>query len=863
MHKTARHSLLILGLLAGCSGEQQEGLDPQALTRVAEAGEGSACENGGVVIASGSDENKDGKLDDDEVTDERVVCNGESLPDPGKAGVLRRVDALADGSDECPAGGVAIHSGVDDNRDRELTDKEIDDTQVVCNSPEHKVITQAVTIAVGSEECLYGGKRIDAGSDDGAGKGKADDGVLAADEVDTSYVDCDTSPPVRAESITPPSGPVGKAEINLVGGDGNNAAAGAGGSFNIQANVDEPGCVPAITKMFTTGKVDASFVVPTLAIDLGSEGFVVSKDTTLAGFYDNQTRNVGQYYYLGGDTSGAIVRSTDGGDGYATVTGLRVAAGVTLTLPTAQATMRFSRDVEILGELALPPSEARYLALSARQISVGAEGLIDVAQTGLTSATVITLDADSQMVFLGTLLAHGAEPGLGGAPVAFNSGGRMVLDGKIDVSGADAAPGTGGPGGSFGAWAFNGGVWSGANVDASGGNGTSDGGLGGTIQLGYDNSNEPLDLRNTGSLNAAGGVQTDASCFADAITCRGGQGGGVELFATLADLANTGTLKAKGGDGAKGAGNGGAILTQIKNSGTPSLPDARLGLSGTVDANGGAGTSDGAGGGAGGTLAVRNCTGRDSVAELLGYAGLYAHGGVATGQGTGGGGGSVIITSAEDVPSPRRLYLNVPLDLSGGQGFNAGNGGFLNINLSARVKVDNEVPAGLPSLTLDGDHAMFGGDATPKSGHEGGGGTVRIVTRADLTLSGSLTTSAGSGLNPQSGSYGGSMLIESILGALSNSASLSANGSENTSSAPTVGGSGGCMSLEGQTLSNSGTLTARGGNGVAGGEGGIIALMSHAAPGKNTGTFDVSGGEGAPDGADGLAGFDLPSCGKR
>lgn len=859
MHKTARHSLLILGLLAGCSGEQQEGLDAQELTRVAEAGEGSACENGGVVIASGSDENKDGKLDDDEVKDERVVCNGESLPDPGKAGALRRVDALADGSDECPAGGVAIHSGVDDNRDRELADKEIDDTQIVCNSPDHKVITQAVTIAVGSEECLYGGKRIDAGSDDGAGKGKADDGVLAADEVDTSYVDCDTSPPVRAESITPPGGAVGKAEINLVGGDGNNAAAGAGGSFNIQASVDEPGCVPAITKVFTTGKVDASFVVPTLAIDLGSEDFVVSKDTTLTSHNETDNHNVGQYYYL----DGSIVRATDAGSGYATVTGLRIAAGATLTLPTAQATLRFVRDVEILGELALPPSEARYLVLSARQVSVGAEGLIEISQTGLTTTTGIRLDADSQMVFLGTLLAQGAEPGLGGAAVAFHSGGRMVLDGKIDVSGADAPAGTGGPGGSFNAWAFNGGVWSGANVDASGGNGISDGGIGGTIQLGYDDSNEPLDLRNTGALNAAGGVQTDASCFADLITCRGGIGGSVRLFASLANLANTGTLKVKGGDGAKGAGNGGTILTQIKNAGTPSLPDARLGLSGSVDANGGEGTSDGAGGGAGGTLTVLNCTGADSVAELLGYAGLHAHGGVATGQGTGGAGGSALITSAEDVPSPRRLYLNVPLDLSGGQGFNAGNGGFLNINLSARVKVDNEVPAGLPSLILDGDHAVFGGDATPKSGYEGGGGNIRIVTRADMSLSGSLTTSAGAGLNPQSGSYGGSILIESILGALSNSASLSANGANNTSTAATFGGSGGCMSLEGQTLVNSGALTARGGAGVSGGAGGTIALMSHAAPGKHTGTFDVSGGEGNPDGTDGLAGFDLPSCGKR
>ena len=87
----------------------------------------------------------------------------------------------------------------------------------------------------------FGGQRIDAGPDDGTGEGKADDSVLSDDEVDTSYLDCNTSPPVISESTTPPGGPLGTASIDVHGGDGNNAAAGLGGTMS-SSSIEAPGC---------------------------------------------------------------------------------------------------------------------------------------------------------------------------------------------------------------------------------------------------------------------------------------------------------------------------------------------------------------------------------------------------------------------------------------------------------------------------------------------------------------------------------------------------------------------------------------------------------------------------------------------
>jgi hypothetical protein len=72
------------------------------------------------AVHTGIDENRNGVLDDAEITDTTYVC------DPSTTTLIRR-DPIAAGL-ECPAGGVAIRAGIDDNGNGTLEDDEIDDT---------------------------------------------------------------------------------------------------------------------------------------------------------------------------------------------------------------------------------------------------------------------------------------------------------------------------------------------------------------------------------------------------------------------------------------------------------------------------------------------------------------------------------------------------------------------------------------------------------------------------------------------------------------------------------------------------------------------------------------------------------------
>lgn len=88
---------------------------------------GPECPAGGIRVDSGIDENGNGVLDDSEIETSEVVCNGED-----------GVDSLVAISGEpagvnCPAGGVRIDSGPDSNGNGVLDAGEITQTEFVCN----------------------------------------------------------------------------------------------------------------------------------------------------------------------------------------------------------------------------------------------------------------------------------------------------------------------------------------------------------------------------------------------------------------------------------------------------------------------------------------------------------------------------------------------------------------------------------------------------------------------------------------------------------------------------------------------------------------------------------------------------------
>lgn len=111
------------------------------------------CPNGGTVELTGRDKNRNGKLDDKEVTGRSYACKGDAGgqgPD-GPAGAQgEKGDRGSDGLNSllvtvkepagknCPAGGQHLLAGLDGNRDTKLQEEEVDDDFYICNGVDGK-----------------------------------------------------------------------------------------------------------------------------------------------------------------------------------------------------------------------------------------------------------------------------------------------------------------------------------------------------------------------------------------------------------------------------------------------------------------------------------------------------------------------------------------------------------------------------------------------------------------------------------------------------------------------------------------------------------------------------------------------------
>jgi len=133
MQKSARVLFLfsVIFLLISCGGGENSFVDPSGdkltLLRSLNIEAGDQCLAGGVEIESGFDSNENGSLDNSEVTSSKIVCHGSN----GYNSLIRIADELA--GVNCQAGGKAITTGMDQNRDSVLDDNEISLTQYICN----------------------------------------------------------------------------------------------------------------------------------------------------------------------------------------------------------------------------------------------------------------------------------------------------------------------------------------------------------------------------------------------------------------------------------------------------------------------------------------------------------------------------------------------------------------------------------------------------------------------------------------------------------------------------------------------------------------------------------------------------------
>ncbi|HMG55686.1 MAG TPA: hypothetical protein VK601_19440, partial [Kofleriaceae bacterium] len=101
--------LAVLGACGSDPNQGPESSEPPLLTRRDVEPPGARCEFGGTAVHAGLDRNRNGSLDDAEVTHTEYLCN------PANRVIVRK-DPQGP-SQACPGGGVAVLTGVDDNGD--------------------------------------------------------------------------------------------------------------------------------------------------------------------------------------------------------------------------------------------------------------------------------------------------------------------------------------------------------------------------------------------------------------------------------------------------------------------------------------------------------------------------------------------------------------------------------------------------------------------------------------------------------------------------------------------------------------------------------------------------------------------------
>ncbi|UCS93229.1 hypothetical protein KZP23_21685 [Echinicola marina] len=149
-----------------------------SLTRFSPELPGSNCENGGIVISSGIDLNKDGVLGDEEVTTSSFVCNGIN----GQNGLINSTSEPP--SEICKFGGIKINSGIDTNGDNILDETEITSSALVCNGNDGKNSLSKVNIVPKGERCENGGLKFSSGIDSN------NNGVLDEIEIESTSYTC-------------------------------------------------------------------------------------------------------------------------------------------------------------------------------------------------------------------------------------------------------------------------------------------------------------------------------------------------------------------------------------------------------------------------------------------------------------------------------------------------------------------------------------------------------------------------------------------------------------------------------------------------------------------------------------------------
>ena len=187
---TLRGILLFLPLFAGLLGitasgggggggeSPTTGNNPSVAAKTSTIPRGDTdCPNGGILVETGIDENRNGVLDADEVDASEKVCNGaDGAQGPAGSDGLNALVVIEDepAGPNCASGGKRIRSGLDANGDGMLDAAEVASDDYICNgetgaqgpagSDGHNALIDMNPEPVGAN-CPMGGLRIDVGID--------------------------------------------------------------------------------------------------------------------------------------------------------------------------------------------------------------------------------------------------------------------------------------------------------------------------------------------------------------------------------------------------------------------------------------------------------------------------------------------------------------------------------------------------------------------------------------------------------------------------------------------------------------------------------------------------------------------------
>ena len=594
-------------------------------------------------------------------------------------------------------------------------------------------------------------------------------------------------------------------------------------------------------EVLKTGSVDASFT-PTLAVpNLGPEPLIVIQDTYLPAIEWGPEPPAGTAYINAYDD---FIRISDG-DGIRSaydvkVTGLEIAAGAVLRLGDnwidSKVDIRFAYDVVNRGTITTDDLDrsGQRSGLNLDVANYHGDGMIDTsAKRDGQSGGFVYVYATGSIYNHGDINTYGGDSAIedagNGGAVVFWADQSVENTGRFFNRGGRSTAGLGGNGGGF-SLRGNAGVANAAAHDNAGGDGITGGGHGGGFSISHYS---PGEVRFSGTVDSAGGVATEGA---------GGQGGSVNIYVDGTTIYFAANVDSRGGDTLSASANGGGggffnVNSWFDDGGTNSssqleddTPAGDILMAGSIITAGGS-----------------------TPLESAGY---------------GGWGGDVTVyLDARWHPRDQRLLVAnlTQIRVAGGRGANGAEGN--DVTLTSSSAWDQQAGGYTPGgdLINEADIITRGGNVVAGAvandingpGRGGGGGDVEFYAYNALNNSGDIDTSGGHDFGDEGGSQrlggvAGHIYLDNTFGLLTNSGALTANGGDGL-----YGGGGTSLILfDGPQAVNSGDITADGGNadpavpGSHGGSGGNLWFDVTEMLGQ-TGIISLKGGTGETPGRDG------------